>query len=102
MVRGEYSCLQLSNENMSGMKRYGMIRVYIKEKVMDIADCDETLIEKYIKKEEGWEKIEDEYDAKHQGVLDPLIKKYGYTNDHGNKVERIIVGIGDEFIEEVY
>lgn len=76
--------------------------LYVKEKVMDIADCDETLIEKYIKKEEGWEKIEDEYDAKHQGVLDPLIKKYGYTNDHGNKVERIIVGIGDEFIEEVY
>lgn len=68
----------------------------VKERVMDIADCDKTLIEKYIKKEEGWEKIEDEYDAKH------LIKKYGYTNDHGNKIERIIVGIGDEFIEEVY
>ena len=68
----------------------------IEEKILDIADCDETLIDKYIKKEEGWEKIEDEYDAKH------LIKKYGYTNDHGNKVERIIVGIGDEFIEEVY
>jgi len=67
--------------------------LYVKEKVMDIADCDETL-EKYIKKEEGWEKIED--DAKH------LIKKYEKYNDHGNKIERIIVGIGDEFIEEVY
>lgn len=68
----------------------------VKERVMDIADCDETLIEKYIKKEEGWEKIEDEYDREH------LIKKYERYNDHGNKIERIIVGIGDEFIEEVY
>ena len=67
----------------------------IEEKILDIADCDKTLIDKYIKKGE-WEKIEDEYDAKH------LIKKYKRYNDHGNKIERIIVGIGDEFIEEVY
>lgn len=66
----------------------------VKERVMDIAGYDGNLIDKYIKKGE-WEKIEDEYDTK-------LIKRYKKYDDHGNKVERIIVGIGDEFIEEVY
>ena len=66
----------------------------ITERVLDVANEKDMLIEKYMK-EEGWEeKIDDD---------DPLhLKSYEKYDDHGNKVQRVIVGIGDEFTKEVY
>ena len=64
----------------------------VEERILDVGEKD--MLKKYIE-EGGWEKIEND-DPFH------LIEKYEKYNDHGNKVERIIVGIGDEFIEEVY
>ena len=69
--------------------------LYITERVLDVANERNLLIEKYMK-EEGWEEKIDDDDPFH-------LKRYEKYDDHGNKVQRVIVGIGDEFItEEVY
>lgn len=68
-------------------------RLNIEEKILDVAN-EKDMLKKYIE-EGGWEKIEND-DPFH------LIEKYEKYDDRGNRVQRIIAGIGDEFTEEVY
>lgn len=67
----------------------------ITERVLDVASEKDLLVKKYIEEEEGWEEKIDDDDPFH-------LKRYEKYNDHGNRVQRIIAGIGDEFTEEVY
>lgn len=65
--------------------------IIVTERVLDVGEKD--MLKKYVK-EGGWEKIENDDDL--------LIEKFEKYDDHANKVQRIIVEVGDVFTKEVY